>query len=110
MLKPGRNIAIKVPLHRWDEMVAFYRDRAGLSVLNESDDFVSFDFGGMTLRLDRVPRQSRGDVFRELFWDDPSGDLDRLGGPTRDELEPLDGVAGPWTSDPAGTVLLVRHE
>ncbi|WP_379654032.1 hypothetical protein [Pseudoxanthomonas sp. UC19_8] len=34
--------------------------------------------------------------------------LAQLGGPVRDELEPLDGVSGHWTSDPNGTVLLVR--
>jgi hypothetical protein len=26
MIRPGKNIAIKAPLHRWDAMVAFYRD------------------------------------------------------------------------------------
>jgi hypothetical protein len=34
----------------------------------------------------------------------------RLGSPRRDELEPLDGVNGLWTSDPAGVVLLLCSE
>ena len=29
MIGPGKNIAIKVPLHKWQESVAFYRDRVG---------------------------------------------------------------------------------
>ncbi len=32
MMRPGKNIAIKVPLHRWVETVAFYRDRVGLPI------------------------------------------------------------------------------
>ncbi|MEM7643753.1 MAG: hypothetical protein AAF366_14650 [Pseudomonadota bacterium] len=108
-LRPGRNIAIKVPLHRWDETVAFYRDRVGLEVLREADASIGFRFGPMTLWIDRVGHQSQGDVWLELFADDPDSAMDSLGSPCRDELEPLDGVIGHWTSDPAGTVVLVRR-
>ena len=109
MIGPGRNIAIKVPPHKWDEMVAFYRDKIGLEVVQVLDTSVGFDFNGFTLWIDRVPHQSQTDVWLELFSDDPDAALTRLGGPRRDELEPLDGVTGHWTSDPAGTVLLVRR-
>lgn len=110
MIGPGRNIAIKVPLHRWAETVAFYRDRVGLAVTRELDDSIAFAFGGVTLWVDRVERQSQTDVWLELFSDDPDKALDDLGSPKRDELEPLGGVTGHWTSDPAGVVLLVRTE
>ena len=110
MIRPGRNIAIKEPLYRWEETVAFYRDKVGLEVSETSDDSVAFRFGDMTLWIDRVERQSQGDVWLELFTDDPDDTLRKLGSPLRDELEPLDGVNGHWTSDPAGTVLLVRTE
>lgn len=109
-IRPGKNIAIKVPLHLWQEAVAFYRDRVGLSVRNEHAASIAFDFGEVTLWLDRVDRQSQVDVWLELFTDDPDAALDHLGSPLRDELEPLDGVTGHWTSDPAGVVLLVRKE
>lgn len=108
-LRPGRNIAIKVPLHQWDDTVSFWRDRAALDVVREGVDSIGFRFGEMTLWIDRVPHQSRGDVWLELFSDDPSAALDHLQSPRRDELEPLDGVTGHWTSDPAGTVVLVRE-
>ncbi|TYC69088.1 VOC family protein [Stappia sp. BW2] len=107
-MEPGRNIAIKVPLHRWEETVAFYRDKIGLKVARELDNSTGFSFGSMTLWIDRVPHQSQTDVWLELFDDDPETALAELGSPKRDELEPLDGICGHWTSDPAGTVILVR--
>ena len=63
MIGPGRNIAIKVPLHRWDEMVAFYRDRIGLRVARQMRDSIGFDFNGFTLWLDRVPHQAQADLW-----------------------------------------------
>lgn len=108
MIGPGRNIAIKVPLHKWQESVAYYRDRVGLEVVRESPDTVAFAFGDMTLWLDRVAAQSQTDIWLELFTDDPQQALKDLGSPQRDELEPLEGVDAHWTSDPAGVVLLLR--
>lgn len=109
-ITPGRNIAIKVPAHRWDEMVAFYRDRVGLAVRRDGPDNIAFAFGDITLWLDRVPQQSQVDVWLELIADDPDAALAHLGSPKRDELEPLAGVEGHWTSDPAGVVLLLRKD
>lgn len=110
MLRPGRNIALKVPLYRYEETVAFYRDRVGLPVTRTLESSTGFSFGDLTLWVDRVPHQSQGDVWLELFSDAPTEALEALGSPRRDELEPLDSVTGHWTSDPAGTVLLVRKE
>ncbi len=109
MIEPGKNIAIKVPLHKWDETVAFYRDRARLEIAKELPNSTGFVFGHMTLWIDKVETQSQVDVWLEFFSDDPGGALEQLGSPKRDELEPLDGVTGHWTSDPAGVVLLVRN-
>jgi catechol 2,3-dioxygenase-like lactoylglutathione lyase family enzyme len=108
MLRPGKNIAIKVPLFRWQETVAFYRDKVGLSIKNEQENTVAFEFGDITLWVDRVEHQSDTDVWLELLTDDHEQALESLGSPIRDELEPLDDVEGHWTSDPAGVVLLVR--
>lgn len=108
MIEPGKNIAIKVPLHKWDETVAFYRDRVKLPVVNELPNSVAFSFGSMTLWIDKVEKQSQVDVWLELLTDEPDKALKTLESPMRDELEPLDDVNGHWTSDPAGVVLLVR--
>ena len=110
MIGPGKNIAIKVPLHKWRDTVAFYRDRVGLPITNELTNSVGFSFGDVTLWIDRVERQSQVDVWLELFTDDPDAALRHLESPKRDELEPLDDVNGHWTSDPAGVILLVRNE
>ncbi|HZF42445.1 MAG TPA: VOC family protein [Sphingomonadaceae bacterium] len=111
-MRPGKNIAIKVPSYRYDETVAFYRDALGLEVAKTTDASTAFIFGAMTLWIDRVPRQSQVDVWLEMFADDGEAEVSRLvaaGVPKRDELEPLDGVTGHWISDPAGTVVLVRE-
>ena len=110
MIGPGKNIAIKVPLYKWDETVAYYRERVGLKVTKELTNSVAFEFGEMTLWIDRVEQQSQVDVWLELVTDDPDTALRELGSPRRDELEPLDDVDGHWTSDPAGVVLLVCKE
>lgn len=109
-IRPGKNIAIKVPLHKWQETVAFYRDKVGLQIAKELRNSTGFAFGDMTLWIDKVERQSQVDVWLELFADDPDRALDQLESPKRDELEPLDDVTGHWTSDPAGVVLLLRNE
>ena len=109
-ITPGKNIAIMVPLHKWAETVAYYRDKVGLPIAKQLKDSTGFTFGDMTLWIDRVEKQSQVDVWLELFTDDPDGAIAHLEGPQRDELEPLDEVNGHWTSDPAGVVLLVRNE
>ena len=108
MIEPGRNIAIKVPLYKWEETVACYQEKVGLKVTKKLENSIGFAFDAMTLWIDRVEHQSQVDVWLELFADDPDETLARLGSPRRDELEPLDDVSGHWTSDPAGTVLLIR--
>lgn len=108
MIEPGNNIAIKVPLYKWAETVTFYRDRVGLEVIEEQPNSTVFSFGGINLWIDKVEHQSQVDVWLELFSDDPEKALSTLGSPKRDEVEPLENVNGHWTSDPAGTILLIH--
>ncbi|MEM7778560.1 MAG: hypothetical protein AAF732_23530, partial [Pseudomonadota bacterium] len=82
----------------------------GLPVTRTEANTVAFAFGDVTLWIDRIATQSQTDIWLELIADDPDGALADLGTPKRNELEPLDGVTGHWTSDPAGTVLLVRRD
>ena len=110
MIKPGKNIAIKVPTHKWQQTMEYYRDRVGLPIKKTLAESVGFEFGDMTLWIDRVEKQSQTDVWLELFSEDPGTAVEQLGGPVRDYLEPLDSVEGHWTNDPAGVVLLVRKE
>ncbi|MCF4097402.1 hypothetical protein [Maritalea mediterranea] len=110
MIQPGKNIAIKVPLHKWEETVTFYRDRVGLKPVQEQANSVAFEFGEMTLWIDQVEKQSQTDVWLELSTDDPDDALRVLESPKRDELEPLGNLNAHWTSDPAGVVLLLTSE
>ena len=111
-IRPGKNIAIKVPSFRYDDTVAFYRDSLGLEVVRQMEASIGFAFGSLTLWIDNVPHQSQVDVWLETFSDNVEADVQKLqdqGAPKRDELEVLDTVVGHWVSDPAGTVILVRE-
>lgn len=110
MVEPGKNIAIKVPLYKWAETVAFYRDCVGLEVIEEHPNSTVFAFGPMNLWIDRVEHQSQTDVWLELFSDDPGKALSALGSPNRDEVEQLEEGDGHWTCDPAGTILLLHKK
>lgn len=108
----GRNIAIKVPKHRYAETVAFYRDVLRLPHVGSSASSETFQFGALRLWIDCVPHQSQVDVWLEVRSDDADAAarwLQARGIPVRDELEPLDDVPGHWISDPAGVVLLLTR-
>jgi hypothetical protein len=108
----GRNIAIKVPKHRYAETVAFYRDVLRLPHVGTAAAYEIFEFGSMRLWIDCVPHQSQTDVWLEIRSDDPDAGsrwLQNRGTPLRDELEPLGDVPGHWVSDPSGVVLLLTR-
>ena len=106
MLRPRRNIAIKVPLYRHEDTVDFYPDCVRRPVARTVAN--SFGSGELTLRIDRVPQQSQPDAWLERFSYFSTKALARLGSSQRDDLDPLDGVTGPWMSDFAWVGLLVH--
>ena len=87
MINPGKNIAVKVPRYRWEDTVAFYRDRVGLKPIRVQLETVAFEFGEMILWIDKVEHQSQTDVWFELLTDDPDDALRALDCQARDELE-----------------------
>jgi hypothetical protein len=110
----GRNIAMKVPPHLWDATVRFYRDVAGLRVIEHSPTeppSVCFEFGTNQLWVDRVAGLSQSEIWLELNTADPDAAADRLkeaGVARRDEIEPLPGgFEGFWISSPASIIHLV---
>ena len=109
----GDNIALKVPAFRFDDTVRFYRDVVGLPDRGGDKDSRAFQFGPVTLWVDRVENASQTDVWLELFSDDAdeaAGWLAKRGIPVRDELESLEKVKGHWISDPAGVVHLLYEK
>ena len=108
--RAGGNIALKVPLYRYEATLAFYRDALGLPYLGSAGESHVFQYGPLRLWLDPVAHQSQVDVWLEVVTPDLAAGTAHLaaaGVPVRDELEPLGDLAGHWISDPAGVVLLL---
>jgi hypothetical protein len=110
----GRNIAMKVPPHQWDETVGFYRDVVGLEEIEHeptTPPSVCFAFGANQLWIDRVETVSHAELWLELNAGDVGAAAERLeqaGIPRRDEIEPLDeSFEGFWIANPAGIIHLV---
>lgn len=107
----GRNIAVKVPPHLYDETVRFYRDVVGLKELDNHPPEVGFEFGANQLWIDRVVGLSQAEIWLELVADDvpaASQHLERAGVVRCDEIEPLpEGFEGFWISNPASIIHIV---
>lgn len=111
----GRNIAMKVPPHLWEETVRFYRDVVGLPEIENPFESgpasVGFEFGSNRLWIDRVVGVSQAEMWLQLTTQDPAGAAQHLAaaGVVRcDEIEPLDqSAAAFWISSPSSIVHLV---
>jgi hypothetical protein len=116
-LTGGRNIAMKVPPHFWEETVAFYRDIAGLNVIDmepTSPPSVCCEFGANRLWIDRVDGLSQAEVRLELAVTDAqaaASQLEAAGIVRRDEIEPLpEDLDGFWIQNPASIIHLIVKE
>jgi catechol 2,3-dioxygenase-like lactoylglutathione lyase family enzyme len=113
--EPGRNIAMKVPVHEYDATVAFYRDVLGLRPIpgpaTSSTESVRFDFGGAVLWIDRAPALSQAELWLEVVTRDlteAARHFEEHGCVRRDEIEALpDGFQGFWVSSPSNIIHLV---
>lgn len=109
----GKNIAIKVPPHKFSEAVEFYRDTLGLSVIDEGESGVVFDFGGKRLWVDKAYGLSRAEIWLEIQSDDVEearSYLGSMGVTLRDEIEKLPvGFEGFWIASPADIIHLVSR-
>jgi catechol 2,3-dioxygenase-like lactoylglutathione lyase family enzyme len=107
----GRNIAIKVPPHQYEDTVRFYRDTLGLKPLENHLPAVDFEFGSNQLWIDRVPGMSQAEIWLELATPDVTAaaeHLEKAGVTRRDEIEPLaEGYEGFWICSPASIIHMV---
>lgn len=107
----GRNIAMKVPPHEYDAVVAFYRDVLGLEELADRRPDICFAFGANHLWIDRVPGVSQSELWLEIRTDDGPAAKTYLadhGVARRDEIEPLPtGSDGFWIASPSNIIHLV---
>ncbi|MGQ9426599.1 VOC family protein [Gilvimarinus sp. F26214L] len=115
--KPGRNIAMKVPSHEYDQTLRFYRQVLGFKELTPNDATGNhtprFEFGDKVLWLDRVPGISQAELWLEVVTNDLDGAADYLKEnecARRDEIEPLpEGFRAFWLSSPANIIHLVSE-
>ena len=111
----GRNIAMKIPPHEYDSVVAFYRDVLGLPVTDAAaEGSIAFEFGPSRLWIDRVAEMSQAELWLEIDSDDTAAAADHLAahGIVRcDEIEKLPAdLDGFWIANPANIVHLVVKE
>ena len=111
----GRNIALKVPEHLYEQTVSFYRDILKLKLISRQDGQISFEFGSadgeLTLWLDRVKSSAQSDVWLELNTPDVASAkryFTSHGVTMRDDVEKLPSdFPGFWIADPVGRIFLV---
>jgi len=113
---PGRNIAMKVPSHEFEQVVEFYRDLIGLPEVErdssgEAFPSVAFEFGDKRLWVDKIDHLSQAEIWLEIESEDIEGAanyFEGLGVARRDKIEPLpEGFKGFWIANPAGIIHLV---
>ena len=112
MLNGGRNIAMKIPPHKFEATVRFHRDVIGLQPLDEHLPSIVFQFGPNLLWVEKVPTLSQAEVWLELRSDDTK-EADRRFRSARitrcDAIEKLpDRFDGFRIVNPAGIVHLVH--
>ena len=109
----GINIAMKVPTHRYEATVAFYRDTLGLEQITGPGDAIGFRHGPNQLWIDPVAGCTHAEVWLELFTPDfpeAAGKLAKAGVVRNDGIERLGpDFRGGWFFNPAGVVHLVRE-
>ena len=108
----GKNIAMKVPPHQYDETVAFYRDILGLDeIAASSASSVGFKFGTNKLWVDKVATISQAELWLQVVTDNTSAAaevLSEAGVARCDEIEDLGkDFDGFWISSPSAIIHLI---
>jgi catechol 2,3-dioxygenase-like lactoylglutathione lyase family enzyme len=108
----GRNIALKIPPHEFDQTLRFYRDTLGLRQLDNHLPSHVFEFGANLLWLDRSDTMTHTEIWLELRTPDTNSAAARLeiNGVARcDAIEHLpEGFDGFWITSPGNIVHLVH--
>ena len=114
---PGKNIAMKVPLHEFDSTVTFYRDILGFEEidahLTDETESVIFKFGDKNLWIDKLAGINQAEIWLEIVTDDieaASEYFEKSQCIRRDEIEPLPpGFKGFWLANPSNIIHLVNE-
>jgi hypothetical protein len=107
----GRNVAMKLPPHQYEETIRFYRETLGLDVRQTSDNSHAVDYGPIRLWLDRCPTASHAELWLDIGTSDTKTAAKHLAaqGVTRcDAIEELPkDFDGYWIANSAGIVHIV---
>lgn len=111
----GTNIALKIPKHKYEETVRYYKDVLKLQVKEEpiTNPTVSRThsvvFGPNTLWLDCVDNYTHSEIWLEVNTQDVPTATEYLAEnniTTKDEFEKIPSDKH-WITDPAGTVMIL---
>lgn len=111
--EPGRNIAMKIPTHEYQDTVHFYRNVIRLNEIppTSEDSTPRFEFGDKVLWLDCVDWISQAEIWLEIVTSDiaqAATVLQESGCHRRDEIEPLpQGFKAFWISSPSNIIHLI---
>ena len=109
--KAGKNIAMKVPAHQYQQTVEFYKDIISLRQIKEYEPETVFKFGDKNLWIDKVNYMSQSEIWLEIECDDINEAekyLESQGVVRRDEIEKLPkGLQAFWISSPSDIIHLI---
>ena len=113
--EPGKNIAMKIPSHEYENTVHFYREVLRFREITgggvDDTDTPKFEFGDQVLWLDCMPGLSQSEIWLEVVASDigkASEYLKEQGCHRRDEIEPLpNGFKAFWLSSHSNNIHLV---
>jgi hypothetical protein len=113
-MQPGQNIALKIPADAWESTVRFYRDIAKLKEIPlQNETSRAFDFGSMTLWVDKCDHLSQSEVWLELRTDSLDSAAEELKAPgvvRCDDIEKLpEGMRAFWIKSPGGIIHLITE-
>lgn len=117
-LRPGRNIAVKMPAHEYAAALTFYRDVLGFEEIGGPAESATrstrFRFGDKTLWIDEVHTLSQAEIWLEVITDDAEGAsayFEEHHIPRRDRIEPLGSdFPGFWIAAPGNLIHLVAED
>ena len=117
LFKPGRNIAMKIPAHEYEQTVTFYRNILSLQELTPpvpgNEETPRFEFGGKVLWLDRVEDLSQAEIWLEIITnniDEAAAHFARQDCIRRDEIEPLPkDLKAFWIASPSNIIHLITE-
>ena len=74
----GRNLALKLPSHEFEDASRFYREVLGLKQLDDYLPSVVFEYGANLLWLDRVETMTQAELWLELRTPDTAAAAKRV--------------------------------